>query len=327
MHSTQIAANKSKLLATNTESSGFEGFQFTGSVRPGTISERRHVPDHISKPDYADHPEGFPQLEFETKGNLIVNTPEEIEKIRAVSRIGVEILAIAGNFARPGVSTDEIDALIHEEIIERGCYPSPFNYNNFPKSCCTSVNEIICHGIPDSRVLLDGDILNVDICVYQNGYHTDLNETWLIGNVDKESKHLVQTTYEALELAIAKCRPGVLYRDVGNVISKHANKEGFSVVRAFCGHGVGRVLHGSPNVPHYKGNRGRGVMKAGHIFTIEPMINAGSWKDKMWPDQWTSSTIDGKRSAQFEHTILITETGNEVLTRRVQGSYIDRFFD
>eukprot|EP01130_Rhizamoeba_saxonica_P003774 TRINITY_DN1567_c0_g1_i1.p1 TRINITY_DN1567_c0_g1~~TRINITY_DN1567_c0_g1_i1.p1 ORF type:complete len:372 (-),score=72.22 TRINITY_DN1567_c0_g1_i1:896-2011(-) len=325
IHAAQVLANRAKS-NSNGLPSIFAGFQFTGPLRPGTISEKREVPDHINKPDYADHPEGFPQSEYEDNGEITVYTPEEIEKIRTVCRLGAEVLAAAGNFARPGVTTDEVDAIVHEASIERDCYPSPLNYKTFPKSCCTSVNEVICHGIPDSRVLQDGDILNVDVSVYHDGFHADLNETWLIGNVDEDSKQLVQATYESLELAMAKCRPGVLYRDMGTIISKHVNKQGFSVVRTYCGHGVGRLFHGAPSVPHYKGNRGRGVMKPGHVFTIEPMINRGNWRDKLWPDDWTSATVDGKRSAQFEHTILITETGHEVLTRRTTGTYIDRFF-
>lgn len=170
--------------------------------------------------------------------------------------------------------------------------------------------------------------MNLDICVYYQGFHADLNETWLIGdNVDPKHKKLVETAYQCLEEAIKMCKPGVLYRNLGKVISKVANAEGFSVVRSFCGHGVGKLLHTVPNIPHYANNKAVGVMKPGHTFTIEPMINEGTWHDVSWPDDWTISTRDGKRSAQFEHTILITETGCEVLTKRAFGSYIDRFGD
>eukprot|EP01121_Diplochlamys_sp_Union-15-3_P003641 TRINITY_DN13583_c0_g1_i1.p1 TRINITY_DN13583_c0_g1~~TRINITY_DN13583_c0_g1_i1.p1 ORF type:complete len:229 (+),score=33.21 TRINITY_DN13583_c0_g1_i1:496-1182(+) len=227
--------------------------------------------------------------------------------------------------AKPGVTTDEIDRVVHESIIERGAYPSPLNYKGFPKSCCTSLNEVICHGIPDSRELQDGDICNVDISVFYDGCHGDLNETWLIGNVDEKYKKLVQATYECLELAIQIVKPGELFRNVGNVISKHARQNGFSVVRNYCGHGIGRLFHSAPSVPHYGKNKAFGFMKPGHVFTIEPMINEGVWKDTLWPDGWTSTTVDGKRSAQFEHTLLVTPDGCEVLTKRIRGTYLDRF--
>jgi len=223
------------------------------------------------------------------------------------------------------MTCDEIDKFVHERTIELGAYPSPLNYRQFPKSICTSLNEAVCHGIPDMTVLKDGDILNVDICCFVDGYHSDANETWLIGNVADEDKHLVETSYQCLNAAIEIVKPGTLFRDIGNVIMKLATKRGCSVVRSFCGHGVGESLHGSPNVPHYANSKAVGVMKPGMIFTIEPMINAGKFNDKMWPDDWTAVTIDGKNSAQFEHTLLVTETGVEVLTKRPFGSYIDRF--
>jgi methionyl aminopeptidase len=269
--------------------------------------------------------DGEPISEREKGGTTVQNSAESIAIMKEVSAMGAEVLEAAGKMAKSGVTTDEIDRVVHEKCIELGCYPSPLNYKLFPKSCCTSVNETICHGIPDLRVLEDGDIVNVDVSVYYKGHHTDLNETWLIGNVKKIHQELVQTTYECLEKAIAICRPGQMYRELGNAISKHAHKHGFSVVKSYCGHGVGKLFHGAPNVPHYANNRAIGVMKVGHIFTIEPMINHGHWQDKTWPDDWTVTTTDGTYSAQFEHTILITETGCDVLTRRKNGTYIDRF--
>ncbi|KAF3975645.1 hypothetical protein CMV_001124, partial [Castanea mollissima] len=190
-------------------------------------------------------------------------------------------------------------------------YPSPLNYHSFPKSCCTSVNEVICHGIPDARKLEDGDIVNVDVSVYYKGVHGDLNETYFVGNVDEESRRLVQCTYESLEKAIAIVKPGVRFREIGEVINRHTTMSGFSVVKSYCGHGIGELFHCAPNIPHYGRNKAVGVMKAGQTFTIEPMINAGVWRDRMWPDGWTAVTADGKRSAQFEHTLLVTETGVE----------------
>ncbi|MCO5562008.1 hypothetical protein L7F22_015634 [Adiantum nelumboides] len=204
--------------------------------------------------------------------------------------------------------------------IAAGGYPSPLNYYLFPKSCCTSVNEVICHGIPDSRRLEDGDIVNVDVTVYLNGCHGDLNETFFVGEVDKASEQLVRCTYECLQKAIALVKPGVRYREVGEVISRHACLSNFSVVKSICGHGIGELFHCAPNIPHYSRNKAVGVMKAGQIFTIELMINSGNWRDRMWPDGWTAVTTDGKRSAQFEHTLLVTETGGEVLTARLPTS-------
>ncbi|KDO85764.1 hypothetical protein CISIN_1g0158381mg, partial [Citrus sinensis] len=185
-------------------------------------------------------------------------------------------------------------------------YPSPLNYHFFPKSCCTSVNEVICHGIPDSRKLEDGDIVNIDVTVYYKGVHGDLNETYFVGNADEASRQLVQCTYECLEKAISIVKPGVRFREIGEVINRHATMSGFSVVKSYCGHGIGELFHCAPNIPHYSRNKAVGVMKVGQTFTIEPMINAGVWRDRMWPDGWTAVTADGKRSAQFEHTLLVS---------------------
>jgi len=305
----------------------FRNYTFTGSLRPGKLSPKREVLPHIVKPDYADDPKGVSALEQRDRGSTVcvVHTPEQIEIAREVGKLGAEVLAIAGRMVAVGVTTDAIDAAVHQACIERDCYPSPLNYRTFPKSVCTSINEVICHGIPDSRPLEDGDIINIDVTVYKHGFHADLNETYLVGNVDEAGKALVRTSFECLEHAIQTVKPGMLYRDVGAVISRHAQKNNCSVVRTYCGHGVGQLFHTAPNVPHYAKNKAVGVMKPGHIFTIEPMINEGKWQDTMWPDDWTAVTIDGKRSAQFEHTLLVTETGVEVLTRRQSGSYIDRF--
>jgi len=305
----------------------FANYQFTGDLRPGKLSPKRQVLPGIQKPDYADNPTGDPISEGRKGANTVVpiHTPEQIEIMREVCRLGAEVLGIAGKFAKPGVTTDEIDRVVHEACMARNCYPSPLNYRKFPKSVCTSVNEVICHGIPDSYILKDGDIMNCDVTVYYKGFHGDLNETWLIGEVDPKYKLLVQTTFECLDEAIKLVKPGCLYRDIGNTIQRVATKNGFSVVKSYCGHGIGVLFHTAPNIPHYAKNKAVGVMKPGHIFTIEPMINEGKWGDDTWPDNWTSVTVDGKRSAQFEHTLLVTETGVEVLTQRLQGTYIDRF--
>jgi methionyl aminopeptidase len=303
----------------------FKNYKFSGTLRPGKVSPRRIIPPNVVRPDYADT--GIPISEIKSRNSHTAEAlnPEEIEAMRAVSKIGREVLDMAGAAVKVGITTDEIDRIVHEATIARNAYPSPLNYKEFPKSCCTSVNEVICHGIPDSRPLDNGDIVNVDISVYYNGFHTDLNETFLVGDVDEAGKLLVQTTYEALEAAIAIVKPGAMYREVGEVISRVVKKKGFSVVKAYCGHGVGKLFHCAPSVPHYAKNKAVGVMKPGHVFTIEPMINEGAWNDETWPDNWTSVTLDGKRSAQFEHTLLVTETGCDVLTRRTKGSYIERF--
>ncbi|CAI5449054.1 unnamed protein product [Caenorhabditis angaria] len=294
-------------------------FSYTGTLRPAKLSERRTVPEHIPRPDYVLHPEGVSLEERQSKNERIIKvlTDDEIEGLKVACKLGRECLDEAARVCDVGVTTDEIDRAVHEAAIERDCYPSPLGYYKFPKSCCTSVNEVICHGIPDVRPLENGDLCNVDVTVFHRGFHGDLNETFLVGDkVDAESRKLVQTTYECLQQAIAICRPGVKFREIGNVIQKHANANGFSVVKSFCGHGIHRLFHTAPNIPHYAKNSALGVMKAGNAFTIEPMINIGTHHDERWPDDWTAVTRDGKRSAQFEQTLIITETGCEILTDR-----------
>jgi len=292
----------------------FRGFHCTGPLRCGSVSPQKIVPQHIQRPEYAETGRAPKEEKAKSSHSIEIKTPKQIQLMRQACKLGREVLDIAGKSIRVGITTDEIDKIVHEAIIERDCYPSPLNYYGFPKSCCTSVNEVICHGIPDSRPLQNGDIVNVDITVYYKGYHGDLNETYLVGEVDPESLALVNVTRECLEKAIQIVRPGTFYRDIGNVISKHAQSHGFSVVRTYCGHGIGELFHAAPSIPHYGKNKAIGVMKPGHIFTIEPMINQGGWNDVLWPDGWTAVTKDGKRSAQFEHTLLVTENGVDVLT-------------
>ncbi|TRY60508.1 hypothetical protein DNTS_001479 [Danionella cerebrum] len=307
------------------------GYRYTGKLRPHyPLTTKRIVPSNIQRPDYADHPlaaevgllAGMSESEQTMKGTsqIKILNAEEIEGMRIVCKLAREVLDIAAAMVKPGVTTEEIDHAVHLACTARNCYPSPLNYYNFPKSCCTSVNEVICHGIPDHRHLQEGDILNIDITVYHNGYHGDLNETFFVGEVDEGSKRLVQTTYECLMQAIDSVKPGIRYRELGNIIQKHAQANGFSVVRSYCGHGIHKLFHTAPNVPHYAKNKAVGVMKPGHVFTIEPMICEGGWQDETWPDGWTAVTRDGKRSAQFEHTLLVTETGCEILTRRLEDN-------
>lgn len=245
---------------------------------------------------------------------------KELEGIRRACRVGREVLDLAHAAIAPGVTTDEIDALVHEATIAAGAYPAPYNYFGFPKSVCTSVNEVICHGIPDRRPLQNGDIVNVDVSVLLDGWHGDLNETYVVGEADAASKNLIKTTHECLAAGIALCKPGARYRDIGDAITKVAAREGYGVVKTYSGHGIGELFHCAPNIPHYAHSKAKGVMTEGQVFTIEPMINAGTHRDVTWPDGWTATTQDGGRSAQFEHQIVITATGCEILTARLPTS-------
>lgn len=209
---------------------------------------------------------------------------ETIENIREACRIGRKVLDAAHRAIAIGVTCDEIDVIVHEATIEEDAYPSPLNYYDFPKSVCTSVNEVICHGIPDLRPLENGDIVNVDVSVFKRGVNSDLNETYLVGECDEKSKHLVKNAYLSLKAAVAMLKPNVMYRDIGKAIAGHAESQGLSVVKSYCGHGVGENFHCMPNVPHYKNNKAVGITKPGHIFTIEPMINMGTWQDVTWAD-------------------------------------------
>jgi methionyl aminopeptidase len=235
--------------------------------------------------------------------------------MRAACRAAREVLEVCKTLAAPGVTTDRIDAACHQACIDRGGYPSPLNYHGYPKSLCTSVNEVICHGIPDSRPLELGDIVNLDVTIYLDGMHGDVSETVVVGGTsDAESLRLVKVTRECLYRAIGAVRPGAQVRDIGRVIQDHAESNGYGVVRAFVGHGVGEQFHMDPQVPHYFDAGATSILVPGMVFTIEPMINQGDWRHVQWDDQWTAVTMDGKRSAQFEHTVLVTSSGVEVLT-------------
>ncbi|KAJ3031402.1 UNVERIFIED_CONTAM: Methionine aminopeptidase 1 [Siphonaria sp. JEL0065] len=298
------------------EHNPFPTHKYPGKLRPVyPLSPKRQVLDHIEKPDYAETGDPISERKLRNSSQIEVLNEKELEGVRVACRIGREVLEEAKKVVAVGVTTDEIDRVVHEACMVRNAYPSPLNYYNFPKSCCTSVNEVICHGIPDRYQLQDGDILNIDISVFHGGYHADLNETVYVGNVDAVGRKLVETTRECLQKAIDHVKPGMLYRDLGDIIEKHASTNGFSVVRTYCGHGIGKYFHCSPSIPHYGKNKAVGVMKPGHVFTIEPMISEGTWKDEQWPDRWTAVTQDGKRSAQFEETMVVTETGVEILTR------------
>jgi methionyl aminopeptidase len=277
-------------------------------VRPGRLSPPRTVPEGIARPDYADT--GKPGDWVEP----IVRPSEVIEAVRRASRAAAEVLAVVGAAVRPGITTDTLDAIAHEECIARGGYPSPLNYNGFPKSLCTSVNEVICHGIPDDRVLVDGDIVNLDVTVYLDGVHGDTNATFLVGEVDEESRRLVTVTHQCLLDGIAAVRPGRPISDIGAAIEARAHAGGYGVVRAFVGHGVARRFHGPPHVPHHFDANATTVIQPGMTFTIEPMITLGTWRHVMWDDGWTAVTADKRRTAQFEHTLLVGDSGAEILT-------------
>jgi len=295
----------------------FIDYEFSGKLRPGITSYQRKVEkDTLVYPDYALHPKGLPSKEIERKyDSIYINNENDIKSIRKVCKLARETLDIAGKSVKVGITTDELDRIVHEAALERESYPSPLNYYGFPKSCCTSINEVICHGIPDSTELKDGDIVNIDVTLYYEGYHGDVNHTYLVGNVDENKKNLIKITKECLWKSIEQVKPGFLYKNIGKIIEKYVKKYKYSVVRSYCGHGVGRDFHSNPSIPHYEKNKTVGVMKPGHIFTIEPMINLGTHYDTLWPDRWTVTTVDGKCSAQFEETILVTETGHEVLTK------------
>ncbi|KAJ7273680.1 peptidase M24, structural domain-containing protein [Mycena haematopus] len=284
----------------------FPNYSFTGPMRPMyPLSPKRTIPGHIQLPEYVK--DGIPTSEMRAAGQppQILNT-QEIEKMKTVCRMSREILDIAAAALRPGITTDEIDEIVHNATIERNAYPSPLNYRNFPKSVCT---------------------------VYYQGFHGDVNGTYPVGKIDDESAKLIRTSRECLDKSIELCRPGALFRDIGKTMQvgwilyflcPHsfyydsepiARSNGCSSVRTYTGHGINTHFHCPPNVPHYAKNKAVGTMKPGMVFTIEPMINLGSnWGDVHWPDNWTATTLDGKRSAQFEETLLITETGVEILT-------------
>ena len=277
-------------------------------VRPGRISPPRSVPASIPAPDYART--GEPVAWDEPR----VKSPETIARMRRAGRAAADILADAGRRVAVGVTTDELDAFVHQACIDAGGYPSPLNYRGFPKSLCTSVNEVICHGIPDDRPLRDGDIVNLDVTIFLDGVHGDTNATFLVGTVDEVSVRLVQTTRECLERGIDAVRPGRPLSDIGRAIEEHASSRGCQVVRAFVGHGIGEQFHTDLQIPHYFEPRLTTLMEPGMTFTIEPMIALGTWKHRIWDDGWTAVTADGSRTAQFEHTVLVTDTGVEVLT-------------
>ncbi len=280
-----------------------------GNLKPGKISPRRPVPAHIDRPEYMYH--SGPEVITASD----IKTPETIEKIRKAGQIAAQALQAVGEAIRPGVTTDELDRIGHDFIISHDAYPSCLGYMGFPKSLCTSINEVICHGIPDDRSLEDGDIINVDITAYYDGVHGDTCAMFEVGTVDEESHLLIERTREAMMRGIKAVRPGREINVIGRVIESYAHRFNYGVVRDYTGHGVGEAFHSGLIVPHYDTAPAHSeVMEEGMVFTIEPMLNLGGVEWEQWDDQWTVVTKDRGRSAQFEHTIVVTENGAEILT-------------
>jgi len=279
------------------------------SVAPGALSERRPVPASILRPEYVDRPGPAKFTGPEVKD------AETIEKMRIAGRIAARAMEAAAAAIAPGVTTDELDRIGHEFMLDHGGYPSTLGYRQYPKSLCTSVNEVICHGIPDDRPLEDGDIVNIDITVFIGGVHGDTDATYLCGDVDEESRLLVERTHEAMMRGIRAAVPGREINIIGRVIQSYAKRFGYGVVRDFTGHGIGTAFHSGLVIPHYDAApQFNTIIEPGMTFTIEPMLNLGTADWDMWDDGWTVVTKDRKRSAQFEHTILITDSGAEILT-------------
>jgi methionyl aminopeptidase len=284
-----------------------------GSLVPGMISSRRSVPAGIPRPEYVDRPAPAPYSGPEIKDAAM------IERMRVAGRLAARALAEVARHIRPGVTTDELDRVGHEFMVEAGAYPSTLGYRGFPKSLCTSLNEVVCHGIPDSRQLADGDIVNIDITAFVTvdgvGVHGDTDATYLVGEVDEESRLLVERTQQAMLRGIKAVAPGRQINVIGRVIEAYARRFGYGVIRDFTGHGIGTAFHSGLVVPHYDAAPNHNtVMEPGMTFTIEPMLTLGTYEWDMWDDGWTVVTRDRRRSAQFEHTILVTETGAEILT-------------
>jgi methionyl aminopeptidase len=247
-----------------------------------------------------------------------IKSPKEIEAMRVVCRLAAETLLVVGDKIRAGMTTQEIDLLVHEHTLTQGARPAPLNYKGFPKSVCTSVNDVVCHGIPDGYALRNGDIVNVDVTHVYQGFHGDTSATFYIGTLtSNEARHVVEVARHALDVGIEQVRDGARLGDIGGAIQEYVEGQGCSVVRDFVGHGIGRRFHDAPQVKHY-GKRGTGErLRSGMTFTIEPMVNLGGWEVKVDPhDNWTVRTADGRLSAQFEHTVLVTRDGCEVLTAR-----------
>lgn len=279
-----------------------------GHLIPGRMSPLRTVPKHIARPEYVGRPAPAPNLDGDRY------TTDEIERIRAAGRIAAGAIEAAASAIAPGVTTDELDRIAHEYVVGHGAYPSTLGYRGYPKSSCTSVNEIICHGIPDDTVLEHGDLVNIDVTAYLDGYHGDLNHTFLVGEASEQATLLVERTREALARGIRAVAPGRQVNVVGRAIEAYAKRFGYGVVRDYTGHGVGRAFHTGLVIPHYDAPEFDTVIEPGMVFTIEPMLTLGTTEWDVWADDWTVATRDRSLTAQFEHTLVVTERGAEILT-------------
>lgn len=277
-------------------------------LTPSQPTEIREVPKGIVRPEYAWKPTA------QEGDEPWVQTPETIEAMRTASTIAARALAEAGKAVAPGVTTDAVDKVAHEYMCDHGAYPSTLGYRGFTKSCCVSLNEVICHGIPDTTVIEDGDIVNIDVTAFIGGVHGDTNATFLAGDVDEEARLLVERTHEATMRAIKAVKPGRALNIIGRVIESYANRFGYGVVRDFTGHGVGPTFHNGLVVLHYDEPDVETIIEPGMTFTIEPMINLGTPDYEIWDDGWTVVTRDRKWTAQFEHTLVVTDSGAEILT-------------
>ena len=277
------------------------------TLQPGRVSPQRDVPAHIARPEYVGR--RAPRL-----GERDVKDAETIDRMRIAGRIAARALAEVGKHVAPGASTDELDRIGHEYLLDHGAYPSTLGYRGFPKSLCTSLNEVICHGIPDDTVIADGDIVNVDITAFIGGVHGDTNATFLAGQVDEQSPLLVERTREAMMRGIRAVAPGRPLNAIGRVIESYALRFGYGVVRDFTGHGIGTTFHSGLVVPHFDDPSVGVIMEPGMTFTVEPMLTLGTVEYDIWPDGWTVLTADRKRTAQFEHTLVVTADGYEILT-------------
>ena len=281
----------------------------TGNLIPGRISPKLDVPKSIVRPEYV----GRPAPAKFTGTN--VKTPEQIQKIRHSGKIAAQAIELVGMNAKPGMTTDELDKIAHQFLIDNGAYPSTLGYRGYPKSICSSLNEVICHGIPDDTALEDGDILNIDITAYIDGFHGDSNQTFLVGEVKPEIALLVERTREALARGISVVAPGRSVNLIGRAIESYAKRFNYGVVRDFTGHGIGEAFHSGLIIPHYdSAPMYSDEMRVGMVFTIEPMLTLGTHQWEMWPDGWTVVTKDKSITAQFEHTIVVTDTGADILT-------------
>ena len=280
-----------------------------GTLKPGVVSPMRSVPNSIPRPEYVGKksPKRYRGSE--------VQSQETIEKMRIAGRIAASALAEVGRNVAPGITTDELDRIGHEYLLDHNAYPSTLGYRYFPKSLCASLNEVICHGIPDSTVVQDGDICNIDITAFIHGVHGDTNATFFAGDVDEESRLLVERTAESLKRAIEAVKPGRPINVIGRVIESYAKRFNYGVVRDFTGHGISTTFHSGLVVPHYDTEHFDTIMQVGMTFTIEPMLTLGTYNWDMWDDDWTVVTKDRMRSAQFEHTLVVTADGAEILTK------------